>query len=78
MPRDPTGCIKLSDSRKELLFPGIFCAMLFLYGNNWSDFMLAQLKSATLLGLSVSLVEIEVDAAAGLPAWEMVGYRVHT
>ena len=35
--------------------------------------MLAQLKSATLLGLSVSLVEIEVDAAAGLPAWDIVG-----
>ncbi len=35
--------------------------------------MLAQLKSATLLGLSVSMVEIEVDAAAGLPAWDIVG-----
>lgn len=40
--------------------------------------MLAQLKSATLLGLSVHLVEIEVDAAGGLPSWDMVGYRVHT
>lgn len=30
--------------------------------------MLAQLKSATLLGLSVHLVEIEVDAAGGLPS----------
>ena len=35
--------------------------------------MLAQLKSATLLGLSVSMVDIEVDAAAGLPAWDIVG-----
>lgn len=35
--------------------------------------MLAQLKSATLLGLSVHLVDIEVDAAAGLPAWNIVG-----
>ena len=42
------------------------------------DTMLAQLKSATLLGLSVHLVEIEVDAAGGLPSWDMVGYRVHT
>ncbi len=50
--------------------------------------MLAQLKSTTLLGLSVHLVEIEVDAAAGLPAWNIVGLpdtavkeskeRVHT
>ena len=35
--------------------------------------MLAQLKSAALLGLSVHLVEIEVDAASGLPSWEIVG-----
>ena len=35
--------------------------------------MLAQLKSATLLGLSVSMVDIEVDAAQGLPAWDIVG-----
>lgn len=35
--------------------------------------MLAQLKSATLLGLSVHLVEIEVDAAGGLPSWDIVG-----
>ncbi len=35
--------------------------------------MLAQLKSTTLLGLSVYLVDIEVDAAAGLPAWNIVG-----
>lgn len=35
--------------------------------------MLAQLKSAALLGLSVYLVEIEVDAASGLPSWEIVG-----
>ncbi len=35
--------------------------------------MLAQLKSATLLGLSVSMVEIEVDATSGLPAWDIVG-----
>ncbi len=35
--------------------------------------MLAQLKSAALLGLSVSMVEIEVDAASGLPAWDIVG-----
>ena len=50
--------------------------------------MLAQLKSTTLLGLSVHLVDIEVDAAAGLPAWNIVGLpdtavkeskeRVHT
>ncbi|MBQ5703424.1 MAG: magnesium chelatase, partial [Peptococcaceae bacterium] len=35
--------------------------------------MLAQLKSATLLGLSVSMVDIEVDAASGLPSWDIVG-----
>ncbi len=35
--------------------------------------MLSQLKSAALLGLSVHLVDIEVDASAGLPAWEIVG-----
>ncbi len=35
--------------------------------------MLAQLKSATLLGLSVSMVDIEVDAATGLPSWDIVG-----
>lgn len=35
--------------------------------------MLAQLKSAALLGLSVHLVDIEVDAASGLPAWSIVG-----
>lgn len=35
--------------------------------------MLAQLRSAALLGLSVHLVEIEVDAASGLPSWEIVG-----
>lgn len=35
--------------------------------------MLAQLNSAALLGLSVYLVEIEVDAASGLPSWEIVG-----
>ncbi len=35
--------------------------------------MLAQLNSAALLGLSVHLVEIEVDAASGLPSWEIVG-----
>lgn len=35
--------------------------------------MLAQLKSATLTGLTVHMVEIEVDAAAGLPAWDVVG-----
>ena len=35
--------------------------------------MLAQLKSATVLGLSVYMVDIEVDAAAGLPAWDIVG-----
>lgn len=37
------------------------------------DIMLAQLKSTTLLGLSVHLVEIEVDAAGGLPSWDIVG-----
>lgn len=35
--------------------------------------MLAQLKSTTLLGLAVYLVEIEVDAAAGLPTFDIVG-----
>ena len=35
--------------------------------------MLAQLNSAALLGLSVHLVKIEVDAASGLPSWEIVG-----
>ncbi|MBP3342219.1 MAG: YifB family Mg chelatase-like AAA ATPase [Peptococcaceae bacterium] len=35
--------------------------------------MLAQLNSAALLGLSVHQVEIEVDAASGLPSWEIVG-----
>lgn len=35
--------------------------------------MLTQLNSAALLGLSVHLVEIEVDAASGLPSWEIVG-----
>ena len=40
--------------------------------------MLAQLKSTTLLGLAVYLVEIEVDAAAGLPTFEIVGHTVHT
>ena len=35
--------------------------------------MLAQLKSTALLGLSVYLVEIEVDAASGMPAWDIVG-----
>jgi len=35
--------------------------------------MLAQLKSSALLGLSVYQVEIEVDAAGGLPAWDVVG-----
>ncbi len=35
--------------------------------------MLAQLNSAALVGLSVHLVEIEVDAASGLPSWEIVG-----
>ena len=44
-----------------------------LYGINGDDIMLAQLNSAALLGLSVHLVEIEVDAASGLPSWEIVG-----
>jgi len=35
--------------------------------------MLANVKSSTLMGLSVFEIEIEVDAAGGLPAWEKVG-----
>ena len=30
-------------------------------------------SSTALLGLSVYLVEIEVDAASGMPAWDIVG-----
>ena len=35
--------------------------------------MLANVKSSTLMGLSVFEIEIEVDAAGGLPAWDIVG-----
>ncbi|MFZ7104577.1 MAG: YifB family Mg chelatase-like AAA ATPase [Peptococcaceae bacterium] len=35
--------------------------------------MLAKVKSCSLTGLAVSDVEIEVDAAGGLPAWDIVG-----
>jgi len=37
------------------------------------DIMLANVKSSTLMGLSVFEIEIEVDAAGGLPAWDIVG-----
>lgn len=35
--------------------------------------MLAQIKSSTLIGLSVHDIQIEVDAAGGLPSWDIVG-----
>ena len=35
--------------------------------------MLAQIKSSTLIGLAVHAIEIEVDAAGGLPSWDIVG-----
>ncbi|MFP5526918.1 YifB family Mg chelatase-like AAA ATPase [Peptococcus simiae] len=50
--------------------------------------MLAQLKSACLTGLEVYTVSVEIDAARGLPSWDIVGLpdtavreskeRVHT
>lgn len=35
--------------------------------------MLAQIRSAALTGLAVHEIEVEIDAARGLPAWEIVG-----
>ena len=35
--------------------------------------MLAQIKSSTLIGLAVHDIQIEVDAAGGLPSWDIVG-----
>jgi len=35
--------------------------------------MLAKVKSCSLMGLSVFEIEVEVDAAGGLPAWDIVG-----
>lgn len=35
--------------------------------------MLAQIRSAALTGLVVHDIEVEIDAARGLPAWEIVG-----
>lgn len=35
--------------------------------------MLAQIKSSTLSGLTVHTIQIEVDAAGGLPSWDIVG-----
>lgn len=35
--------------------------------------MLAQIISSTLIGLSVHAIQIEVDAAGGLPSWDIVG-----
>lgn len=35
--------------------------------------MLAQIQSATLSGLSVYPIEVEIDAARGLPSWDIVG-----
>lgn len=50
--------------------------------------MLAQLKSACHTGLDVYAVSVEIDAARGLPSWDIVGLpdiavreskeRVHT
>lgn len=50
--------------------------------------MLAQLKSATLIGLGVHTIQVEIDASKGLPSWDIVGLpdvavkeskeRVHT
>lgn len=50
--------------------------------------MLAQLKSACHTGLDVYTVSVEIDAARGLPSWDIVGLpdiavreskeRVHT
>lgn len=50
--------------------------------------MLAQLKSATLIGLGVHTIQVEIDASRGLPSWDIVGLpdvavkeskeRVHT
>ncbi|SDE15404.1 magnesium chelatase domain-containing protein [Peptococcus niger] len=50
--------------------------------------MLAQLKSACYTGLDVYTVSVEIDAARGLPSWDIVGLpdiavreskeRVHT
>ena len=39
--------------------------------------MLANVKSSTLMGLSVFEIEIEVDAAGGLPAWDIVGKKIN-
>lgn len=35
--------------------------------------MLAQIHSATLSGLAVHSIEVEIDAARGIPSWEIVG-----
>lgn len=35
--------------------------------------MLAQISSSTLSGLTVHAIQIEVDAAGGLPSWDIVG-----
>lgn len=50
--------------------------------------MLAQIKSATLTGLTVHNIKVEIDASRGLPSWDIVGLpdtavkeskeRVHT
>jgi len=35
--------------------------------------MLAQINSCTLAGLTVHAIQIEVDAAGGVPSWDIVG-----
>ena len=35
--------------------------------------MLAKVKSCSIIGLSVYEIDIEVDAAGGLPSWDIVG-----
>ena len=33
----------------------------------------AKVKSCSIIGLSVYEIDVEVDAAGGLPAWDIVG-----
>ena len=40
--------------------------------------MLSIIHSAALLGIDAYAVNVEVDLSSGLPAFDMVGYRVHT